>query len=164
MVEKTEDGKVIHRVQKPHPVNGPVLAQMYADFVAGQGAQKIAKGLNEKGVLSPRGNEWNIQGVLRTLDSGFAAGKLKVMEDGEAVYRDGVHQAVIDEAIWQRYLRVRESRRTDAPRHKSPQWRLAKLAKCGLCGSNLIVASYLDPSLSSSAVSTSRVERAPGSG
>lgn len=144
MVTKDEKGKVLDRLQRPHPENGQVLAQMYHDFIAGKGAMSIAKALNDAGTPSPRGGIWNIQGVLRTLDSGFGAGKIKVFEDGEVVYREGAHEAVIDEPTWEQYLRVRDVRRREAPRHKHPKWHLAKLAKCGLCGSNLLVSSYRD--------------------
>lgn len=109
------------RLQSPHPENGPVLAQMYRDFIAGQGAQKIAMSLNERGVKTGRGNAWDIQTVLRTLDSGFGAGL--VQADGE--FRDGAHVAVITKGEWEQYRRVRDSRRMKAPRHKSPQWHLA---------------------------------------
>lgn len=145
-----EDGKIVKsRVQTPHPTHGPVLAQMYADFIAGKGAQAICKALNDEGVPSPRGKEWNIQGVLRTLDSGFGAGMIKTVEaDPEgvkrAVYRRGIHEGVIDGDTWERYLRVRESRRMDAPRHKHPKWHLAKLARCGRCGASLSITSHSD--------------------
>lgn len=141
------------RVQSPDPARGPVLAGMYDDFVAGRGAQAIARRLNEAGVVTERGNVWGTTSVLRTLDSGFGAGKILIhvrepLPDGrfevKTEYRDGAHDAVITPELWETYLRVRAARRVKPARHKSPRWHLAGLAKCGLCGTNLRVASYRD--------------------
>lgn len=158
------------RIHTPHPINGPILARMYEEFLAGRGAQTIAKNLNDRGETTSRGQQWSIQTVLRTLDCGFGAGKVLVgtyenqvvkgendrplFKDGQVVTRkvrireefvDGKHEALITPEQWEQYLRTRESRRKKAPRHKSPRWHLAGLAKCGLCGANLLVSSYGDP-------------------
>jgi site-specific DNA recombinase len=173
-IERTTDpatGRVKNaRVQTPHPTNGPTLAQMYRDFVAGRGALSIARDLNARGVKTERGNPWNIQGVLRTLDCGWGAGYVLVGHYATEVVRDpetdrpvmdggkpktrrrrvrtehvkGRHEAVVSEEEWRRYLATREKRKTKAPRHKHPRWHLAGLAKCGLCGASLSVSSYRD--------------------
>lgn len=158
------------RIHTPHATNGPVLAQMYRDFIAGKGAMSIAKGLNDSGVKSPRGRTWNIQTVLRTLDGGFGAGYVMVGKYKTEVERDpetdkpimvdgkpkssrkrvdvdhvkGKHKPVITEREWKQYLTIREERKRKAPRHKHPRWHLAGLAKCGLCGASLSVSSYRD--------------------
>lgn len=142
------DGKVTKsRIQEPHPINGPRLAAMYEEFIGGKGAQTICRDLNAQGLPSPRGCEWNIQSVLRTLDSGFGAGLIRVSVDGsrkEYEYRQGAHRPVIDLETWDKYQRVRDSRRMEGPRHKHPKWHLAKLAQCGLCGASLSITSHSD--------------------
>ena len=132
---------------------GPVLKQMYDDYLKGHGYQAIARSLNDRGIRSQRGNEMSIITVQRAMDSGFGAGLLRLDvnvrdQDGKRIdqpvrWERGAHQPIIDERTWQAYQRERDKRRVVHPKSRQPKWHLGGgLAVCGLCGANLIVNSY----------------------
>jgi site-specific DNA recombinase len=141
----------------PDPQTGPVVRQMYADYLKGHGLQRLAHDLNSAGIRSTRGKPLSIMTVARILDSGFAAGYLNLgvnVRDQEGLKIPGVehrergaHEPLIDDATWQAYLKVREDRRKIHPKARQPKWHLgAGLAVCGRCGGNLVVNTYGDNS------------------
>jgi len=105
-------------------------AGLYRRFIAGDGAVQLASWLNRSGVLQPRsGGRWEPKTVRRFLDSGFAAGKLRVGDS----YIEGAHPAIIDERTWRAYLRAREARRTTPARLVTPSHALSGLVRCPGC-------------------------------
>ncbi len=129
------------RVYTPHPVEAPVLAEMYRRAAAGDGFTAIAKWANRAGHLTRAGNLWSRTTVTALLDTGFAAGLIiQRPTRGEwrdhnplhATYHPGVHEALVDEDLWARYL----DRRAETPDHRRPAhggYMLSGLVKCGEC-------------------------------
>jgi hypothetical protein len=78
--------------------------------------------------------------VVTILDSGFAAGFIKV--SGQA--RRGVHEPLIDEATWTAYQRERDRRRRDRPKgQRQRRWYLGGgLTVCERCDGNMVINSY----------------------
>jgi len=145
---------------RPHPVNGPIVAELYERYLRGQGPQALAGWLNnEKKITSTRGNKFTVGTVTRILDSGFAAGYLRLDvyereedDDGNVTFKPrkepgrwerGAHESIIDEQTWRVYQRERDRRRSVHPKSRQPRWYLgAGLTVCARCGGNLIVNSY----------------------
>jgi len=135
----------------PDAETGRDAAWMYEAYVSGMSVLKIAVDLNGRGLRVPGrgayadgGHLWDQRSVRRYLDSGFAAGLLRVHDPacgcGNAqgcarkVHQPGAHDPVIDVAVWEAYLRQRAARRRLPPRVEHPVYPLAGLVFCGACG------------------------------
>jgi site-specific DNA recombinase len=123
----------------PDEFYGPVVIEMYDLYLRGLGPQGIAKALNDRGLVTPRGKAFNVASIIRALDSGLAAGYL--LRHGERI--KGAHEPLIDEATWQAYQIERQRRRPAPVKSRHPSWFLGGgLTVCGRCGGNLTVNSY----------------------
>ena len=108
-----------------------LVVEAYRRYVAGDGGRQLADWLNRLGVAQPRsGGRWSPKTVLRMLDSGFAAGLLRVGD----LYIEASHPAIIDEHLWRTYRRERERRREAPARLVAPAHALSGLVRCPACG------------------------------
>lgn len=131
----------------PHPVEAPVLAEMYRRYLRGEGFTRIVKWLNDSGHPTRRGGTWSRVTVTHLLDAGFGAGKIihratsREKRDwrlSEATFHEGQHTALITAAEWDEYV----ARRLDAPKPATviePKYVLTGLIHCGDCGAPMHV-------------------------
>jgi len=134
---KARFGYTYDRDQKlhiPDPVAGPVLAEAYRRYIAGESFYALNAWIRETGVppaagYGPQARPWHARTLRRVLDSGFGAGLLLV--DGE--HRPGAHDPVITEGEWLQY-RARRAERAARPRTERSQYLLSGLIRCGTCG------------------------------
>lgn len=124
----------------PDPVTGPLLARCYRKYIAGAGAQSLAKELNDAGVTTTKGSPWSVVALLRAMDSGFGAGLIAL--DKGTRFVKGAHAPVISPEEWDAYRRARDRRRRAHPKQRTARWHLAGLVRCGLCGAPMTVNSY----------------------
>jgi site-specific DNA recombinase len=137
----------------PDPDIGPILAELYQRYIDGEGVAKLAGWLHRQRVPTIRGGKWDASQVLRQLDSGFAAGLLRIHAPTctcktrtlngchNAAFIRGAHEPLIDEATWQAFLRRRESWKRMPARTRRAVYRLSGLARCGHCQAILIPCS-----------------------
>jgi site-specific DNA recombinase len=96
------------------PMDGPVLAEMFRRYIAGESVYALVQWLNEgpthpsAGYGPPSDGLWSDRTVRRVMDSGFAAGLLR--SKGE--YLPGAHDAIIDADEWEAYKEARQRRRS----------------------------------------------------
>jgi DNA invertase Pin-like site-specific DNA recombinase len=104
------------------PVEGPILADMYRSYAAGESAQSISSRLTDPGAVPdengayPAHTRWNTPAVLRVLDSGFGAGYILFRKE----LHPGTHPAVITADEWARFTHAREARRRRPRAERSP--------------------------------------------
>lgn len=142
------DGSVIMREEKyePHPERGPLVAKLYERVINGESFRSIAFWLNANGFETVRGEKWSSKAVLRFLDSGFAAGYLRLhancpetecygnCSNYQLVKHPTKHHAeLITEETWQQYLKRRAEIRRLPPRVKAAQYPFTGLTRCGVC-------------------------------
>lgn len=120
----------LEKIHKPDPETGPVLASLYRRYVAGESVYALVEWLNQAGWRTTRGGLWSQVALRRVLDSGFASGRFS--HDGR--WYDGVHEPLIDAALWQAYLDARVRRRAQPARTERSQYLLSGLVRCQLCG------------------------------
>lgn len=121
----------------------PVVEMMYERKIAGEGFAVIAGWLNTLGHRTRRGNEWAANNVQRYMDSGFAAGLLRIhMPDchheslskcSNYFYLDGDHDGCITPETWEKYEAHRAATRTTPPRARNPVYPLSGMLRCGEC-------------------------------
>lgn len=119
----------------PDPVTGPILAEVYSRYIAGESIYSLVKVLNDRGIRPVAGygpgsdGKWTDRTLRRVLDSGFGAGLF--FASGEL--HSGKHDPVITEMQWKAYREARERRRTYRRTERS-QYLLSGLVRCS-CGS-----------------------------
>ncbi|WP_460871866.1 recombinase family protein, partial [Nocardioides pakistanensis] len=122
----------------PDPVTGPVLAELYRRYVAGESIYQLVRWMNAHGHRTLDDGLWSDRSLRRVLDSGFASGRFAHL--GELVA--GVHEPLIDDALWQAYLDARQSRRARPARVERSQYLLSGLVRCGRCGGAMVAGQY----------------------
>jgi DNA invertase Pin-like site-specific DNA recombinase len=123
-----------------HPEQGPVIADLYRRYIAGESIYALVRWLNAHGWRTLRGGLWSAPTLRRVLDSGFASGRF--VYRGE--FYDGVHEPLINEETWQAYLDARAARRQVAPRVERSTYLLSGLVRCASCGGTM-TAHISDP-------------------
>lgn len=134
-----------NRAYSPDPETGPILRNLYLLYLGGVGYAALTRILNEGGHTDGR-ERWTYQGVVRMLDSGFAAGRLgrTVIVDGkrrtpppwERTYDKGAHEPIITNEEWAAYIAHRLRRGGTRSRERA-KYLLAGLVRCGDCGSSM---------------------------
>lgn len=118
------------RLHVPHPEQGPVLADLYRRYVAGESIYQLVRWLNGHGWRTTADGPWSEVSLRRLLDSGFAAGLFSY----RGVLHDGVHEPLIDKELWQAFLDARGARRQIPARVERSQYLLSGLVRCARCG------------------------------
>lgn len=123
------------------PDTGPILADLFRRYLAGEGHTTLARWLNRQGIPTVRRARtgWSVQAVIRLLDSGFGAGLLH--EKSTGTWHPGAHPAVITAGEWQAYQQARQTRWNTPARVREPAYPLTGLVRCGLCGKAMVASS-----------------------
>lgn len=127
----------------PDEQSAPLLAEAYTRFITGDGYRTVARWLNGLGSRTTLGNAWSLVTVRRVMDSGFAAGLIRVHDSVcrckgpqncvNVTFSPGAHDRVIEPKTWADYQRTRDARRQLPPRSREPAYPLSGLVRCGLC-------------------------------
>lgn len=126
------------KLHVPDPVTGPVLADVYRRYVAGESVYQLVRWLNARGFRTIEAGVWSERTLRRVMDSGFAAGKF--IHGG--VLHDGAHEPLIDPALWQAYQDARVDRRARPARTGRSQYLLSGLVRCGRCGGSMVAGEF----------------------
>jgi len=130
---------------QPDPATRDACAWMWEAYNSGWSVLKIAVDLNRRGFQTVSGKSWDQRTVRRYMDSGFAAGMLRMHDPAcdcgkpatscrRKTLTRGAHPPLVDEATWQEYQRQRKARQSLAPRVETPVYPLSGLMRCSACG------------------------------
>lgn len=141
--DKQDDGTYAQNATE-----APILAEMYARYLRGEGFTRIVKWLNRDGIPTKAGGQWSRVTVTKLLDAGFGAGKIihrTVGKEGRrywaidtATFHDGIHDPVITAAEWDTYVSLRTAA-PQPPQVVEPKYMLTGLIFCGDCGAPMHV-------------------------
>lgn len=119
----------------PHPIEGPILQECYRRYITGISFHQLVDYLNDGPTLPGEGyngtkpNRWSPQTLRRVMDNPFASGRFNYK--GEV--RQGIHEPLISEEVWEQYLVRRRAIRPVRSGTKS-QYPYTGLIYCELCG------------------------------
>lgn len=116
---------------------GPILAEMYQRYIAGESSRDLAASLQARRIPTPRSRpehrvRWSHQTLLHIMDRGFAAG---LVRDGDRIL-PGVHPTLITQPEWETYLRRRARRSHQHQHHDKSGFLLTGLLHCS-CGQEM---------------------------
>lgn len=127
---------------------GPVLADLYRRHMEGEGFSKLAIWLNINGFKTVRGRQWSTNTIKSYMDSGFAAGLLRIHDpDCKCSAKkgatsgscknyflvQGAHEEIIDYDLWKKYREHRARVAEIPPRARVSTYELSGLGRCGSC-------------------------------
>ncbi|MFF9507324.1 recombinase family protein [Streptomyces sp. NPDC014724] len=128
------------------PEVGPVVAELYRRYVAGDGFPQLCAWLSGQGYRTTRGTVWRTETLRRYMDSGFAAGLLRFhdpkcncndrLTNGGCknhYLTDGAHEECISLDLWQQYQDRRQQIKATAIRSRQATYTLTGTTRCGLC-------------------------------
>ncbi|OII60891.1 hypothetical protein BJP40_08500 [Streptomyces sp. CC53] len=134
---------------EPHPELGPIVAELYRRYIhptKAQGFSVLCGWLNSLGHLTTRETQWTTQTLTRYMDGGFAAGLLRIHDDGckcngrktnggcpNYYFAQGAHEELIDYDLWQKYRAKREQIKNTPPRARNALYMLTGTVRCGQC-------------------------------
>lgn len=122
------------KLHVPDPETGPVLAEAYRRYVAGESVHSLVRWLNSIGVTTTSGGPWADRALRRVLDAGFAAGIIQWR--GEP--HPGKHDRLIEHDLWKAYQDARVARRRTPARVQRSQYLLSGLVRCGRCQGSMV--------------------------
>ncbi|WP_328361495.1 recombinase family protein [Streptomyces sp. NBC_00445] len=146
---------------EPHPELGPVVAELYrryADKTKPQGFSALCGWLNKHGHRTTRKTLWSTPTLTRYMDSGFAAGLLRVHDDEckcngrktngtcpNYFLVQGAHEELIDWDLWQAYRARRKEVQNTPPRARNTLYELTGLVRHGTCrgGTSMTTARWM---------------------
>lgn len=126
---------------EPDPATGPILAEAYRRYIAGESVYALVGWLNTAGYSTvagygSSGGPWSDRSLRRVLDSGFGAGYISYR--GELL--PGKHEPVITEDEWKSFQAARQRRRITRSGERS-QYMLSGLVRCS-CGSSMTAGQF----------------------
>jgi site-specific DNA recombinase len=116
--------------QIPHPEQAPIVRRIFAEFVSGLTAYRIAKGLNADGLRTGTGRPWSDVSILALLKKASYAGRrIHRGEDiGEATWAP-----LVDDLTWHSAQRILNDPRRTRMKDTAVRHQLSGLATCGVC-------------------------------
>lgn len=161
MTEKVERGgavsipafgyDIVDKEYVVNPVTAPIVQQIYADYLNGMGSLQIAHKLNDMGIRTTRGNQWENRTVDYVLRNPVYIGKIRWnptgrtrrnYDDPNIMITNGHHEPIIDEDSFNKVQAVYEVNAKMHSRYahgdgKKYMYMLHGLVKCSDCGASL---------------------------
>lgn len=167
MAEKFSRGGVVsqppfgYRMQDgiffPDETTAPIVQMIYDDYLSGMPVTKIARKLNDLGIVSKHGNAFENRTVEYILTNPAYIGKLRRSKNSKdrldrfhenadnVIYVDGQHQAIITtetfEAVQTKRADTKKIYRKHARNGQPVQFMLKGLIRCDTCGATLVMSS-----------------------
>ncbi|WKU46002.1 recombinase family protein [Streptomyces sp. VNUA116] len=144
-----------YQVDEPH---APYVDNAYERKVNGTGFNNLVHWYNGLGFRTSRGGLWYVSSLSRYMDSGFAAGLLRIHDpdckcaftenngcvNNRWVYIPGAHEPLIAWDLWEAYLEHRQETKKTPPRARKATYTLTGLTAHALCRHHLSHASDSD--------------------
>lgn len=134
-----------------NPETAPIIRQIYADYLNGMGAIQIARKLNDMGIKTTRGNQWENRTIDYVLRNPVYIGKIRWnperrtrrnFDDPDIMIVDGHHEPIIDVESFNKVQAIYEVNQKKHNRYahesgKKYMYMLHGLVKCSDCGASL---------------------------
>ncbi|MBL4871942.1 MAG: recombinase family protein [Rhodobacteraceae bacterium] len=160
------DGTAATGEREAEPAEAAVVVRIYAEYVSGRSARKIAAGLNQDGIPSPRGGQWNAstihgsrqrrngilnnelyvgrlvwnrQRFVKDPDTGKRQSRLNPPEEWITIEVPDLR--IIGQDVWKQAQALKARYASHAGNKRQTKKRLLTgLVKCGCCGGNMTIA------------------------
>lgn len=109
---------------------------VFEQYLSGLGSISISRHLNRLGVRTNQGAKWNQQKIMNIIKNIHYAGKIhfKSVRDTETIIRDGVHEPIISEKIFNKARNILERKKSGLISLNSYQYIFGGILRCASCG------------------------------
>jgi DNA invertase Pin-like site-specific DNA recombinase len=145
--------KIVDKKLVVDPDTAPIIKMIFAEFIAGGNKTQLARKLNDMGIKTIRGNNWDNRGIEYVLNNPVYIGKIRWTPTGktrrnysnpDTMIVDGSHEPIISvEDFEKTKLRIDEIKRSykKYERHTPCDYMLRGVVRCSNCGATLVMAS-----------------------
>ena len=138
---KVLDGAKERPTLQLDPQTAPVVRRMFDDFIVARGLKDVTQALNEEGIASPTGRQWNKTVVHKILVNKAYLGVLvwgrrgKSSQAQSPIVVEGAWEPLVSKEIFEQTQEILKSRRflEAHPRRTASRFLLSGLVKCGDC-------------------------------
>ena len=118
-------------------VTAPIVINIYKEYADGKPLTEIAKGLNDAGIRTTLGRDFNVNGLRHILKNDAYIGVYKY---GDVVIKDGMPRIISDELfseVQKRFERNKHRAKEPSIDSEEPRYWLTGKLYCGECGSTI---------------------------
>lgn len=143
--------KMINRHYVIDPETAPLVQRIFHEYISGNGAMKIAKGLNAEGIKAFRGGRWSKESILQVLSNINYTGDLvlqktytenhltKITKNNKGQKNmylvEDDHEPIITKAVWNEAQRIRRKKAEKVvTKNIGMINKFTGLLFCGYCG------------------------------
>lgn len=141
---RVKDGAKERTKLEIDPSQSQVVISIFNDVLSGKGLIEIVRGLNQKGIISPKGRGWNKTGLHAIVNNEIYTGTFvwghHSKRGNPPVRAENAFPALIRKEVFGRVKEIMGSRAPvkKHPRRTASRFLLSGLAVCGRCGKALI--------------------------
>ena len=119
------------------------VRHIYSSFLSGRSTRSIALELNDAGVHTHRGGNFESRTIEYILRNPAYTGQLRWHErGGDVIVAQGSHKPILDRASWEAAQRRLDDLKSRCPPHSRPadglKFWAGGLVRCAVCGSTLV--------------------------
>lgn len=146
-------------VLQPNEVVKDFYADVFRQYNDGTSMKSLVTAGRVAGITTVKGKPLSVSGLRQAMDSGFAAGFIRVNDPAATHYTAGPwewktwvrgqHKRVISLGTWMRYVQRRQRQRKPETRQTEPSYALSTLLRCGVRdpqGKRCMAAMHANPS------------------
>ena len=124
---------------------------IFNEYSNGRGYKAITNKLNKLGYKTKKGNDFSVGSIRDILTNPVYIGKIRynVRQDWSEKRRrninpnpiitDGIHEAIIDEKLWDKVQTILESKKGKPARIYDGEYPLTGILKCPKCGAGMVI-------------------------
>lgn len=129
-----------------------VVKMIFNEYVSGKGYKAITNKLNKLGYKTKRGNNFSVGSIKDILTNPVYIGKIRynLRQDWSEKRRrnlnpnpiitNGIHEAIIDEKLWDKVQAILESKQGKPSRIYDGEYPLTGILRCPKCGSGMVIS------------------------
>ena len=138
---KVMDGAKERPTLEPDPKTSPVVKRMFNDFLKSRGLKQVVSDLNNDGIASPKGRQWNKSVVHKILVNRAYTGELvwgkqsKSVSSEPPIMVENAWESLVEKKEFDAVQTILRSRsfKTSHPRRSASRYLLSGLMKCANC-------------------------------
>ena len=124
---------------------------IFNEYTKGKGYKAITNQLNKLGYKTKKGNNFSVGSIRDILTNPVYIGKVRynVRENwsekrrrninANPIITDGIHEAIIDEKLWDKVQAILESKKGKLARIYDGEYPLTGILKCPKCGAGMVI-------------------------
>lgn len=142
---------IVDKKYQVNPINAPIVQRIFIKYLNGVGCRAIANELNDLGIKTTRGNNWENRTIEYILRNPVYIGKIRWnpkrrtrrnYDDKDIMIVDGIHQPIIDTDLFDKVQKKLDENKAKyrpyiTDRQNGKEYMLKGLVKCSNCGATM---------------------------